>query len=65
MASFLFAIMHSIYLSPVYLVYVFFVGMLLGVTYMYTKSLGFVSLIHGAINFFLFSYLPFGQLRLF
>jgi membrane protease YdiL (CAAX protease family) len=65
MASFIFAVMHSVYLSPVYLVYVFFVGMILGVGYMYSRSLGFVSLIHGAINFFLFSYLPYGQLHLF
>jgi len=64
-ASVVFAAMHSIYYSYTYLLYVFCVGILLGVSYQWTKSLGFVSLIHGAINIFLFSFLPYGYLRLF
>jgi uncharacterized protein len=65
LASIIFAAMHSIYLSFPYLLYVFCVGLLLGLSYQWTKSLGFVSLIHGSINFFLFSFLPYGYLRLF
>jgi membrane protease YdiL (CAAX protease family) len=65
LASFLFAAMHSVYFSFVYLIYVFIVGMILGIAYYKTKSLGFVSLIHGSINIFLFSFLPYGYLRLF
>lgn len=64
-ASLVFAAMHSIYLSAEYLAYVFIVGLILGNAYHITKSLGFVSLIHGSINFFLFSFLPMGYLRLF
>ena len=65
LTSFLFAAMHSVYFSFVYLIYVFIVGMILGVAYYRTKSLGFVALIHGSINFFLFSFLPYGFLRFF
>ena len=64
-ASIVFAAMHSIYLSLEYLAYVFIVGLILGNAYQITKSLGFVSLIHGSINIFLFSFLPYGYLRLF
>jgi membrane protease YdiL (CAAX protease family) len=65
LTSVLFAAMHSIYFSFEYLIYVFIVGMILGVAYYRTKSLGLVSLIHGSINFFLFSFLPYGYLRFF
>jgi uncharacterized protein len=65
LTSVLFAAMHSVYFSFVYLIYVFIVGMILGVIYYKTKSLGFVSLIHGLINFFLFSLLPYGYLGFF
>jgi membrane protease YdiL (CAAX protease family) len=64
-ASLVFAAMHSVYLSVEYLAYVFIVGLILGNAYQLTKSLGYVSLIHGSINFFLFSFLPYGYLRLF
>jgi membrane protease YdiL (CAAX protease family) len=56
-SSFLFAIMH--YSSLPYLIYVFGVGLLLGYSYYRTKNLLFVVLIHGFINFFLFSSLPY------
>jgi membrane protease YdiL (CAAX protease family) len=59
-SSFMFAMMHSGYSSLPYLVYVFFVGLVLGVGYWKTRNLIFVSLIHGFINFFLFSFLPNG-----
>jgi hypothetical protein len=65
LASGIFAAMHSVYFSPLYLVYVFGVGVFLGYSFQRTRSLGFVSLVHGAINFFLFSFLPNGQLRFF
>ena len=65
LTSILFAAMHSVYFSFDYLIYVFAVGMILGITYQETKSLGLVALIHGSINFFLFSFLPYGYIRLF
>jgi hypothetical protein len=64
-ASLTFAFMHSGYTSPIYMIYVFGISMILGLLYNRTKSLAFVALIHGALNFFLFSFLPFGQLLLF
>lgn len=63
--SLTFAFMHSGYTSPIYMVYVFGISMFLGLLYNRTKSLAFVALIHGALNFLLFSFLPFGQLLLF
>jgi len=65
LASALFAAMHAGYLNLTYLFYVFLVGLMLGLAYQWTKSLGLVSLVHGGINVFLFSFLPFGQFRLF
>jgi uncharacterized protein len=59
-SSFMFAIMHSGYESVPYLFYVFFVGLVLGIAYWRTRNLLFVALIHGFINFFLFSFLPNG-----
>jgi membrane protease YdiL (CAAX protease family) len=65
LASIVFAAMHSGYESVVYIVYVFLVGALLGSLYHKTRSLALVSLVHGTLNFFLFSFLPFGYLILF
>lgn len=64
-ASITFAAMHSGYHSTVYIAYVFLVAFLLGSLYYKTKSLAFVTLVHGTLNFFLFSFLPFGYLVLF
>ncbi len=64
-SSIMFAVMHSGYQSLPYLIYVFVVALFLGVSFYKTKSLAYVTLIHGALNFFLFSFLPFGYLRLF
>lgn len=58
-SALLFAIMHSGYSSLPYLFYVFGVGLLLGYLFFRTKNLLFVVLIHGFINFFLFSFLPY------
>jgi uncharacterized protein len=60
--SMIFAVMHSGYHSMVYMGYVFMVSILLGLLYYRTKSLALVTLIHGSLNFFLFSFLPFGYL---
>jgi membrane protease YdiL (CAAX protease family) len=60
MSAFIFSIMHSGYSSVAYLFYVFFVGLLLAVLFLKTRSLMFVVLIHGFLNFFLFSFLPNG-----
>lgn len=64
-ASLAFAFMHSGYTSPIYMAYVFGISLVLGTLFNKTKSLAFVALIHGALNFFLFSFLPFGKLLLF
>ncbi|MGD0817108.1 MAG: CPBP family intramembrane glutamic endopeptidase, partial [Methanomassiliicoccales archaeon] len=55
-----FSIMHSGYSSVPYLLFVFFVGLLLAILFWKSRSLMFVALIHGTLNFFLFSFLPFG-----
>lgn len=65
LASLTFAAMHSGYESIIYIVYVFLVGALLGSLYHKTRSLALVALVHGTLNFFLFSFLPFGYLILF
>ncbi len=65
LTSIIFAAMHSGYSSIPYSIYVFFVSLFLGYTYHRTDSLGLVSLMHGMINVFLFSFLPFGYLVLF
>lgn len=59
LASGIFTIMHSGYSNPVYLIYVLFVGFIFGISYEKTRSLLFVTLLHGAINFFLFSVFPY------
>ena len=64
-ASIAFAAMHSGYTSLIYMAYVFGVALLLGALYYLTDSLASVSFIHGTLNFFLFSFLPFGYLVLF
>jgi uncharacterized protein len=59
-SAFTFSIMHSGYSSVPYLLFVFFVGLILAFLFWKTRSLVFVALIHGALNFFLFSFLPNG-----
>jgi len=53
-------VMHSGYSSIPYLIFVFGVGLVLAYIYVKTRSLALVSLIHGFLNFFLFSFLPLG-----
>jgi hypothetical protein len=59
-SALMFSIMHSGYQSLPYLLFVFGVGLVLAVAYERTGSLGLVALMHGILNFFLFSFLPFG-----
>ncbi|QLH74212.1 MAG: CPBP family intramembrane metalloprotease [Methanomassiliicoccales archaeon] len=59
-SALMFSVMHSGYGSLLYLAYVFIVGLVLGVSYLRTRNLIFIALIHGLINFFLFSFLPKG-----
>ena len=59
-SAFVFSMMHSGYSSVPYLFYVFFVGLVLATLFWKTRSLLFVALIHGILNFFLFSFLPYG-----
>jgi membrane protease YdiL (CAAX protease family) len=65
LASALFTSMHSGYSSIPYLFFVLAVGLILGYTFHRTGSLGFVAVIHGSINFFLFSFIPFGYFSFF
>lgn len=60
-----FSLMHSGYTSLIYMVYVFGLSLMFGLLFYKTNSLAFVSLLHGTLNFFLFSILPFGYLVLF
>lgn len=59
-SSLLFSLMHSGYRSLPYLLFVFGVGLVLAYSYERTGSLGLVALMHGILNFFLFSFIPFG-----
>lgn len=58
LSSLIFAAMHSGYSSLTYLLFVFVVGIVLGFEFQRTGSLVYVSLLHGSINFFLFSLFP-------
>ncbi|HQQ24661.1 MAG TPA: CPBP family intramembrane metalloprotease, partial [Methanomassiliicoccales archaeon] len=59
-SALMFSIMHSGYHSVPYLIFVLGVGLVLAYAYQRTGSLGLVALMHGILNFFLFSFLPFG-----
>ncbi|HIH77264.1 MAG TPA: CPBP family intramembrane metalloprotease [Methanomassiliicoccales archaeon] len=59
-SALMFSIMHSGYQNAPYLLFVFGVGLALAYAYERTGSLGLVALMHGILNFFLFSFLPFG-----
>lgn len=59
-SALMFSIMHSGYQSVPYLFFVLGVGLVLAYAYERTGSLGLVALMHGILNFFLFSFLPFG-----
>lgn len=59
-SALMFSLMHSGYHSVLYLFFVLGVGLVLAYVYERTSSLGLVALMHGILNFFLFSFLPFG-----
>jgi uncharacterized protein len=59
-SALLFSVMHSGYYNVAYLFLTFFVGLILAALFWRTRSLAFVVLIHGFLNFFLFSILPNG-----
>lgn len=59
-SALMFSIMHSGYHSIPYLFFVLGVGLVLAYAYERTGSLALVALMHGILNFFLFSFLPFG-----
>jgi len=59
LSSTVFAMMHSGYSNAFYLAYVFFIGLVFGISYDRTRSLFFVTVLHGSINFFLFSVFPY------
>lgn len=59
LASLIFTLMHSGYSNSFYLIYVFIIGLIFGISYERTRSLLFVTILHGAINFFLFSVFPY------
>ncbi|WGI17662.1 type II CAAX endopeptidase family protein [Methanonatronarchaeum sp. AMET-Sl] len=56
-ASIFFGILHSGYSSMEYVFFVFLIGMFLGYLFHKTRSVAFVTIIHGFLNFFLFSVL--------
>ncbi len=59
-STLLFAAMHSGYHNVPYLGFVFGIGLVLALAYERTGSLGLAALMHGLLNFFLFSFIPFG-----
>lgn len=56
--SLLFGLMHSGYGTSYEIFYTTFVGFLMGLTFYKTKSLPFITVLHGFINVFLFGILP-------
>lgn len=59
LASILFGMMHSGYANPIYMGYVFLVSLIFGFLYYRTSSLLLITVVHGTINFFLFSMWPY------
>lgn len=58
LASVLFGAMHSVYGSELEILFVIFLGLLLGTLYEWTNSIGLVVVLHGALNVFLFAFIP-------
>jgi len=58
LSSGLFGLMHSGYGLPQEVVFAFVIGLLLGVIYDWTDSIGLVTILHGALNVFLFAVIP-------
>lgn len=58
LSSGVFGLMHSGYGLPQELLFAFVIGLLLGVIYDWTDSIGLVTVLHGALNVFLFAVIP-------
>lgn len=57
-ASVLFGLLHSGYGAPVEIVFASSVGLIYGVIYYYTDSLGLITVMHGVLNIVLFGFVP-------
>lgn len=57
-ASLLFGLMHSGYGTPYEMLYTAGVGLFMGYTFQKTRSLPFITVIHGFVNVFLFGIIP-------
>ena len=58
LASALFAAMHSIYGSGLEVVFAGVIGLVFGIIYEWTDSMGLITLMHGVLNVFLFGTIP-------
>lgn len=58
LASLLFGLMHSGYGTPYEILYTFFVGLVIGIIFYKTRSLPFITILHGFVNVFLFGVIP-------
>ncbi len=56
--SILFGLMHSGYGTPYEILYTGFVGFIMGVAFLRTRSLPFIAVLHGFVNVFLFGIIP-------
>ncbi len=56
--SLLFGLMHSGYGTPYEILYTGFVGLIMGVAFLRTRSLPFIAVLHGFVNVFLFGIIP-------
>lgn len=56
--SILFGFMHSGYGTPYEILYTGFVGFIMGVAFLRTRSLPFIAVLHGFVNVFLFGIIP-------
>ncbi len=58
LSSMLFGFMHSGYGTSYEVLYTFFVGAVIGYMFYKTRSLPFVTMVHGFVNVFLFGFIP-------
>lgn len=65
LASFLFGMMHSAYSSGPEIFFAAAIGLLFGLIYNQTRSLGIITISHGALNVFLFGVIPHSDFPLF
>lgn len=58
LASGVFGLLHSVYGTELGILFAFAVGILLGLLYDWTDSIGLVTIVHGVMNVFLFAVIP-------